>query len=100
MMGMIDEVGDLIERFRRCTREQWLLRGGMVLAGVVAMLPLWLVLPALPIAVPALVALGVLLALASVVAIVMGMAPFALASLVGLVAAVGAFWTMLDRRRL
>ena len=50
--------------------------------------------------VPALVALGVLLALASVVAIVMGMAPFALASLVGLVVAVGAFWTMLDRRRL
>ncbi|MTB71255.1 hypothetical protein ACF3NS_14670 [Arsenicicoccus cauae] len=48
---------------------------------------------------PALVALGVLLALAAVVTVVMGMAPFALASLVGLVAAVGGFWTMLDRRQ-
>lgn len=57
MLTFIDDLADLLERFRRYTREQWLLRGLIVLAGVVAMVPLWLQMHAILLAVPALAAL-------------------------------------------
>lgn len=50
------------------------------------------------IVVPALLALGVALALAAVVAVAVAMAPLALVALVGLVATVAVFWSMLERR--
>ncbi|MCH8613397.1 hypothetical protein [Arsenicicoccus dermatophilus] len=46
---------------------------------------------------PLLVALGVVLAFATVVTVVMGMAPFAVAAIIALVASVAGFWSVLDR---
>ena len=57
MITVIDDVADLLERFRRYTREQWLLRGLIVLSGLVALVPLWVLIHAIVLAVPALAAL-------------------------------------------
>ena len=53
MITVIDDVADLLERFRRYTREQWLLRAAIVLSGLVALVPLWVLMQAIVLAVPA-----------------------------------------------
>lgn len=45
MMNVIDDVADLLERFRRWNRAQWVLRGVMLAGAVVSLLTLWLASP-------------------------------------------------------
>lgn len=42
MLTLIDDIADLIERFRRYSVAQWRLRGLVLVSGLVALLPLWL----------------------------------------------------------
>lgn len=42
MMNLVDDIADVVERYRRHTRQHWLLRAGVLGAGLVTMLPLWL----------------------------------------------------------
>lgn len=57
MVNVIDDIADLLERFRRYHRSQWLLRGLILVSGLVALLPLWVLSPAVLLAILTLVAL-------------------------------------------
>lgn len=57
MFGFVEDITEFLERFRYYTRAQWTLRGLLVLSGLVALLPLWILVPTPLLGVPSLLAL-------------------------------------------